>query len=352
LIVIMLKRLNICLAIMFLLLSSPAGLYAQPIVNGAGATFPSPLYFKWIEMYGKEDPVRIVYKETGSGEGIRLLLSREVDFGGTDAFLSEGDLRKTADTILHIPTCIGAVAIIYNLPGNPGLKLSPDILADIFLGRITSWEDHRISQINRGTQATKLKISVVHRSEGSGTTFLLSDYLTKVSPAWKKSAGAGKQIRWLTGIGVEENSGVAELVKKIPGSIGYVSLNYAVAHKLPAAALRNERGRYTKPTVESVSSAASIDLPADARSLITNSGHPNAYPISGFSYIVLFREQAYQQRSKEKAHALARFLWWGIHEGQREAAPLYYAPLPRQAVLVTEKILRSLTYAGQLLLKP
>jgi phosphate transport system substrate-binding protein len=335
-----------------LLLSTPAGLYSQPVVNGAGATFPSPLYFKWIEAYGKEDPVRIVYKETGSGEGIRLLLSREVDFGGTDALLSEGEMGKTTDTILHVPTCIGAVAIIYNLPGNPGLRLSPDILADIFQGRISSWTDQRISQINRGAPLAKLKISVVHRSEGSGTTFLLSNYLTKVSPFWRKSIGAGKQIRWPTGIGVEENSGVAELVKKIPGSIGYVSLNYAVANKLPAAALKNERGRYMKPTVESVSSAASIDLPADARALITNSSHPNAYPISGFSYIVLFREQAYNQRSKEKAQALVRFLWWGIHEGQREAAPLFYAPLPHQAVLVTEKILRSLTYAGQSLLKP
>jgi len=348
----MLKRLIICLFIAFLLLSTPAGLYSQPVLNGAGATFPSPFYFRWIEAYGKDDPVRIIYKEAGSGEGIRLLLSREVDFGGTDAFLSAGDMRKTSDTILHVPTCIGAVAIIYNLPGNPGLRLSPDILSDIFMGRIASWADQRISRINRGSPLANLKISVIHRSEGSGTTFLLSDYLTKVSPVWKKTVGAGKQIRWLTGIGVEENSGVAELVKKIPGSIGYVSLNYAVAHKLPAAALKNERGRYVKPTGESVSSAASIALPADARALITNSGHPNAYPISGFSYIVLFREQAYHQRSKEKAQALVRFLWWGIHEGQREAAPLFYAPLPRQAVLVTEKILHSLTYAGQPLLKP
>jgi len=348
----MLKRLKICLVITFLLLSSPAGLYSQPVLNGAGATFPSPLYFKWIEAYGKDDPVRIIYKGAGSGEGIRQLLAREVDFGGTDAFLSEEDMRKTPDTILHIPTCIGAVAIIYNLPGNQDLRLTPDILTDIFLGRITSWADQRISQINSGASPAKLKISVVHRSEGSGTTFLLSDYLTKVSPAWKKTVGVGKQIRWKTGIGVEENSGVAELVKKIPGSIGYVSLNYAVALKLPTAALKNKRGRYMKPTVESVSSAASIDLPTDARALITNSGHPNAYPISGFSYIVLFREQAYHQRSKEKAESLARFLWWCIHEGQREAGPLFYAPLPRQAVLVTEKILRSLAYAGQPILKP
>jgi len=343
----MLKGLKICLVIAFLLLSTPGGLYAQPVVNGAGATFPSPLYFKWIEAYGKEDPVRIIYKEVGSGEGIRLLLAREVDFGGTDAFLSEAEMDKSRDVLLHIPTCIGAVAIIYNLPGNPDIRLTPDLLADIFLGRITSWADRRISRINRNASSTNLKISVVHRSEGSGTTFLLSDYLAKINPAWKQTVGAGKQIRWQTGIGVEENSGVAEWVKKIPGSIGYVSLNYAVANKLPAAALKNAWGHYTKPTVQSVSFAAPIDLPADARALITNSSHPHAYPISGFSYIVLFREQAYHQRSKEKAQSLARFLRWCIHEGQREAAPLFYAPLPHHAVQVADKILRSLTFAGQ-----
>ncbi len=327
------------------------GLSAQPILKGAGATFPSPLYYKWIDTSKKQHSARISYKEAGSSEGIRLLLARKVDFGATDIFLSESEMKRSPAPLVHIPTCIGAVAVIYNLSGYPDIRMTPDVLAEIFLGRITSWADPRISGMNRHLKLPAVPIAVVHRSEGSGTTYLLTDYLSKVSALWKKAVGAGKAVRWPVGFGVEENSGVADLVKRIPGSIGYVSLNYAIRKGLPSAWLMNRAGRFVKPTVQSASAAASVDLSRDARILFTNSNAPDGYPISGFTYILLFQEQAYKDRSKNKALALAHFLWWCIHEGQREAAPLHYAPLPPEAVSIAENLLRSLTYAGQPLLR-
>lgn len=340
-----------CIFICLLTVFMPyEGLFAQPIINGAGATFPSPLYFRWMEAYNKQMPSRIMYRETGSKEGIRLLLNREVDFGGTDIFLSDTEMQQSSGPILHIPTCVGAVAIIYHLPGNPGIKITTDVLTDIYLGRITIWSDRRIRQINSGVNLPKLDITVVHRSEGSGTTYLLTDYFSKVSPVWKKNVSLGLSIRWPTGIGVKDNSGVAGLVKKIPGSIGYVSLNYAINNNLPVAAMQNAHGHFIKPTVESVSAAASINLPQDTRIILTNSRVPSAYPICGFSYIAVFREQFYKSHTEERARALAQFLWWCVHDGQRYAHDLSYAPLPDGTVIQVEKVLRTMTYKGRTLL--
>ncbi|MDD5169704.1 MAG: phosphate ABC transporter substrate-binding protein PstS [Syntrophales bacterium] len=337
-------RIVLCAMMVLLPLES---LYAQPIISGAGATFPSPLYFKWIEVYKKQSPLRITYRETGSSEGIRLLLAREVDLGGSDIFLSDSEIKKSPAPVLHIPTCVGAVAIIYHLSGNHEIRLTTDVLTDIFLGRITSWRDRRVLKINNQANLPMLKITVVHRSEGSGTTHLLTDYFSKVNPTWRKSVGAGQSIRWPTGVGVGENSGVASLVKKIPGSIGYVSLNYAMKNNLPAVALQNAHGRFIKPDVESVSAAASIVLPPDARIILTNSSVPTAYPICGFSYIILFREQSYKDHAVERARVLAEFLRWAIHDGQSYATPLFYAPLPVETVIQVDKVLHSITYKGK-----
>lgn len=339
------KRLG--LAFFFFLYPLLSFAAADVILSGAGATFPSPLYDRWIEAYRSQGGSRIVYEGCGSGRGINLLLKQKTDFGATDIFLSDEEMRRSAADILHIPTCVGAVAIIYNLPGAPRLRFTPDLLVDIFLGRITRWSDRRIAWFNPDIALPELEIAVVHRSEKSGTTFLLTDYLSKVSPGWKKSIGSGLVVRWPAGLGVEENSGVADLVQRVPGSIGYVSLNYAKARGLPVAAIRNHAGQFVYPTEDALSLAATVDIPQDTRILITNSRAPRGYPISAFTYLIFYREQAYNHRSKNKALALAHFLWWCIHEGQRYTKPLYYAPLPQDVVARSEKIIRSVTYQGK-----
>lgn len=337
-------RFFLCLLIV---LSPCESLCAQPIINGAGATFPSPLYYKWISASRQDIPARILYRETGSSEGLRLLMSRKIDFGASDFFLSDTEMRKAPAPLLHIPTCIGAVAIIYNLADHPEIRLTSDILADIFQGRITFWTDSRIRKVNPRLSLPPLKITLIHRSEGSGTTFLLTDHLSKVSPSWRKLVGTGQTVRWPRGLGVEGNAGVAGMVKKIPGSIGYVSLNYAVKNSLPAAALQNASGRFIKPTVESVSAAASAVLPPDGRLILTNNSAPDAYPVCGFTYMVVFRELAYKGQSLEYARTMAKFLWWCVHDGQRYAEPLHYAPLPKETVKQVEQIIRSIAYKGR-----
>ena len=339
-------RLFICM----LLILQPCLSHAQPVINGAGATFPGPLYIKWIEEYGKSRPLRVTYRETGSSDGIRMLLAREVDFGATDAYLPDETLKQHQGSLLHIPTCIGAVAIIYHLEGSPEIKMTPAVLADIFMGKITSWSDKRIREINPGIDIRENNITLVHRSEGSGTTFLLAHYLSQVSVVWEKKIGSGQAIRWPTGIGVRENSGIAAMVKKIPGSVGYVSLNHAIKNGLATVALQNASGNFIKPTVAAVTAAASVVLPTDARIMLTNSPTPSAYPICGFSYIIVYREQSYRDHSEERSRALAKFLLWCIRDGQRYTEKLFYAPLPDQTMNQLEKAVRTMTFKGKPLL--
>jgi len=328
------------------LASAAAPAKAQPILSGAGATFPHPLYERWIHSYSQKAPVRVTYRGTGSADGIQDLLQRKIDFGATDVSLSDREMQEAAAPILHLPTCVGAVAVIYNLEGDPDLRLTPDLLADIFLGRIPSWDHPRLRALNPSVDLPSLEIMVVHRAEGSGTNYILSDYLSKVSPHWNRERGVGKTVAWNTGLGVRGNSGVASMVKKIPGAIGYVSLNYAVGNRLPVVRVKNAGNRFVKPTVESATEAASISMPADWRRPITNTEAPEGYPISGFTYLIFYQEQSYSGRTKEKARALASFLWWCVHEGQRECAPLHYAPLPETVSIQCRKILRSMTFAG------
>jgi phosphate transport system substrate-binding protein len=345
-IVIMLKR-WFCLACLLgpLCLAGP-GEAADTILNGAGATFPYPLYEKWMNIYREKTGIRVDYQAVGSGSGIRKLLGREVDFGGTDAFLSNEELEQAEGDILHIPTCLGAVTIIYHLPENPLLKFTPELIADIFLGKLSNWSDQRISAINPGVRFPDLKISVVHRSDGSGTTFVFTDYLSKSNPSWQKQVGRGKKVRWPTGMGVEGNPNLAQFVKKIPGSIGYVELAYAKRHHLPVASIKNRSGHFIEPTMKTVSRAAEVSLPADTRILITDTPSPDGYPISAFTWMIFYKEQSYDQRSHDKALQLGRFLWWALHEGQKYNRELFYAPLPREAVQKSEEIVASLRFQG------
>ncbi len=314
---------------------------------GAGATFPYPLYSKMFSEYYKEKGIRVNYQAIGSGGGIRQLLNKVVDFGGTDAFMSDGSLAKATAKILHIPTCLGAVVVTYNLPGNPKLKLTSDIIADIFLGKIKKWNDDRIKKLNPEVGLPDSNITVVHRSDGSGTTFIFSDYLSKVSKKWREKVGRGKSLNWPVGLGGKGNPGVAGLIKQTPNSVGYVELIYALQNNMPFATIKNKKGNFIVPSLKSVSLAAQINIPDDTRISLTDTDAEKGYPISSFTWIILYQEQNYNSRSYERAKATVDLLWWIIHNGQKYNKELEYAPLPASAVEKAEKILKSVIYNGK-----
>ncbi|HUL30422.1 MAG TPA: phosphate ABC transporter substrate-binding protein PstS [Thermodesulfobacteriota bacterium] len=258
---------------------------------GAGATFPYPLYSKMFDVYNKEYGVKVNYQAIGSGGGIRQLISKTVDFGGSDAIMTDKDLAEASAPVLHIPTCAGAVVLTYNLTGDPQLRFTPDVIADIFLGKITKWNDGRISAINPGMKLPDMNITVAHRSDGSGTTFIFSDYLSKVSADWKEKVGTGPSLNWPTGLGGKGNPGVAGLVKQTPGSIGYVELIYALQNKMPFGMVKNKKGKWVTATLASTSKAADTNLPDDMKVSLTDTDSPEGYPISGFTWILVYKEQ-------------------------------------------------------------
>jgi phosphate transport system substrate-binding protein len=310
------------------------------LITGAGATFPFPLYSKWFNEYNKLHPeLKFNYQSIGSGGGIKQITEGTVDFGATDAPMTEEELSKAPD-VVHIPTVLGAVVVVYNLPGVTALKLSPETVSGIFLGKISNWNDPVIAKENAGAKFPDKAISVAHRSDGSGTTAIFTDYLAKVSPEWQKKVGAGKSVKWPVGLGGKGNEGVTGVVKQTPGSIGYVELAYASQNKLDAAAIKNREGAYVKPSVQSTSEAAAgVEIPADFRVSVTDPAGKGAYPISGFTYILVHRDQ----KDAAKGEALIRFLWWAIHDGQKIAPSLDYAPLPSPAVKKVEAALKGLT---------
>lgn len=318
---------------------------------GAGATFPMPLYTKMFDTYNQKTGIKVNYQAIGSGAGITQLVNKTVDFGATDAFMTNEELSKAGSAILHVPICLGSVVITYNLPNNPKLRLTPEIIADIFLGKISNWNDPKIRAVNSGAKLPDMKITVVHRSDGSGTTFIFTDYLSKISNEWKNGPGVGKSLNWPTGLGAKGNSGVAGYIKQLPGAIGYIELAYAIQNKMPVAVIKNKSGNFIEPSIKSTTHSASIQLPDDTRASITDTSAKEGYPISGFTWIIIYKEQNYSGRSKEKAQALLDLLWWMIHDGQSLAEPLQYAPLPKEVVKKAENILKSVEYNGAKLLK-
>ncbi len=318
---------------------------------GAGATFPYPLYSKMFDVYNKEYGVKVNYQAIGSGGGIRQLINKTVDFGGSDAIMSDKDLAEASAPVLHIPTCAGSVVVTYNLTGDPQLRFTPDVIADIFLGKISKWNDRRISAINPGTKLPDMNITVVHRSDGSGTTFIFSDYLSKVSAEWKEKVGAGTSLNWPTGLGGKGNPGVAGLVQQTPASIGYVELIYAFQNKMPYGTVKNKKGNFVTATIASTSLAANTDLPDDMRVSLTDTDAAEGYPISGFTWILVYKEQNYGDRSEEKARELVKMLWWMTHEGQKQAEPLHYSPLSKRGVEKAEKLIRSISYKEKPLMR-
>jgi phosphate transport system substrate-binding protein len=301
-------------------------------LTGAGATFPAPLYSKWFDVYATKTGVKINYQPIGSGGGIRQLSEQTVDFGATDAPMSDAELgRAKGGSILHIPTALGAVVVIYNLPSVPaGLKLTGEVLAAIYQGQITKWNDPRIASLNAGLSLPATDILVVHRSDGSGTTYVFSDYLASVSPTWATKPGKGKELQWPVGLGAKGNDGVSGQVKQTPGAIGYTELAYATQNKLTAAAIKNAGGEFVAPSIESVTAAAAgavSKLPpnTDYRVSIVNAQGKGVYPISSFTWIIAYGKQGDASKGKK----LTDFLHWALTDGQSLEAALDYAPLPQ-----------------------
>jgi phosphate transport system substrate-binding protein len=329
----------------------PSG--AATTLTGAGATFPNPLYSKWIDAFSKQCKTQINYQAVGSGAGITQITNRTVDFGASDGIMTADQItaaEAAGGPILHIPMTSGAVAIVVNLPGiqQGQLKLAPDVLADIYLKKITKWNDPRIAALNSGVNLPSTDIAVVHRSDGSGTTFIFTDYLSKVSSDWKSTVGEGTTVQWPGDIGGEKNDGVAQQVKQISGAIGYVELAYATQNNLAWAAIENSAGKFVEPTLAGTTAAATgITLPDDMKIMITNSSNPAAYPIAGFSWVLAYVNQT----DKAKGQALVYYLWWGIHDGQQYATDLLYGPLSPDVVKKAEAEVKSITYQGQPLLQ-
>ena len=317
-------------------------------LQGAGATFPNPLYQKWVSEYGKaHSNVRIDYQSIGSGGGIKQIQAQTVDFGASDAPMSDADLKSAPGELLHIPTVLGAVVVTYNVASvTQPLHFSPEVLANIFLGKINKWDDQQIRQDNPGVNLPAADITVVHRADGSGTSYVFTDYLSKVSPEWKEQVGADKSPKWPVGQGGKGNEGVTGQIKNQPNTIGYVELAYAVQNKLPAARIKNASGKFIEPSINAITAAAasaSAQTPDDLRVSITNATGENAYPISSYTYILAYKDQ----KNADKGKALVAFLWWGIHDGEQFAQDLQYAPLPPEIVKRAEAKINSITSGGK-----
>ena len=314
---------------------------AQLLINGAGATFPYPIYSKWFDDYSKIDPaVRFNYQSIGSGGGQKQILEQTVDFGASDGPMSDANLAKAPGKLLHVPTVAGAVVVTYNLPGGPKLKLDGPTVAAIFMGEITKWNDAKIVALNEGVRLPNVDIVVVHRSDGSGTSYIFTDYLSSVSPDWAKRVGKNTSVKWPTGLGAKGNEGVAGQVKQLDGAIGYIELAYAHQNKLPFADLKNSAGNSVTASLESITEAlATAKIPDDFRFSIVNPPGDKAYPIAGATWLLVYQ----QQKDATKGKKLVEFLNWALTKGETEAATLDYAQLPdslRERVLERIKTIK------------
>ncbi len=328
------------LALLCLALAVPA--LGQTTLNGAGATFPYPMYSKWFSEYHKAHPdVEINYQSIGSGGGIRQVLAGTVDFGASDGPMSDEQLAQSKTKILHIPTVLGAVVPAYNIPGVTGeVKFTPQALADIFLGKITSWNDKAITSVNPGMNFPNQEIIVLHRSDGSGTTYIFTDYLSKISPEWQGGPSKGTSVKWPKGLGGKGNEGVAGMIRQMPGSIGYIELIYAVQNKIPYGSVQNSAGGFIKASLASVTAAAASapKMPADFRVSITNAPGKDAYPISSFTWLLI----PAQSKDAAKGKILADFLSWMLSDGQKMTADLTYAPLPDSVVAKVKEAIKQI----------
>lgn len=328
--------------------SDSEGNSPETAISGAGATFPYPYYNIVFRDYMRlHDGITVNYGAIGSGGGIRSLRDRSVDFGASDAFLNEKEIASMNGEVLHIATCMGGVVMAYTLEGVDSLRLTGPLIADIYLGKIKKWNDPRLTRENPTVTLPDLDITPVYRSDGSGTTYNFSEYLCVVSPEWNRIMGKGKALKWEAGIAAKGNPGVAGIVQQTHGAIGYIGSEYALSLKLPTAKLKNRAGRYVDATLASISAAAKVELPDDMRATITDSDDPAAYPISLFTWILVYREQQYDNRTLQDAQLLVDLLHYMISpEGQKVAAQINYAPLSEQALEKNRKLIGKITYGG------
>jgi phosphate transport system substrate-binding protein len=318
-------------------------------ILGAGSSFDNPLFSKMFAEYNKTTGLKVNYQSVGSGAGILQLTNKTVDFGASDAPMNaKQDSATNGTAVLHIPVTAGAVVLTYNLADvKDTLKITPNVLAEIFLGTIKKWNDAKIAADNKGVKLPNIEIVVVHRSDGSGTSNIFTTYLSKVSKDWETKVGKGSAVNWPAGQGGKGNEGVAGIVKQTPGAIGYVELAYAVQNNMAFAKMQNKAGNFIVPSVATTSASANVQLPADSKISLTNTDAADGYPISGFSWVLIYKEQKYGDRSIDKATKMLKLLQWVIHDGQQYSSALNYAPLPDAAVKVADDILKSATYDGK-----
>lgn len=321
-------------------------------IIGAGSSFDNPLFSKMFFVYHDSTKIQVNYQSVGSGAGISQLTHKTIDFGASDAPMNETQMKAVGSDVLHVPVTAGAVVISYNLPNfKESLKFTPEVVADIFLGKIKKWNDPKIAAANPGVNLPATDIVVAHRSDGSGTSAIFTSYLSKVSADWKTKVGSGTSVNWPIGLGGKGNEGVSGLVKQTPGGVGYIELAYAIQNHMPYASIQNQAGKFIVPSIESVTAAADIEIPADGKVLLTNTSAAEGYPISGFSWVLIYKEQNYNNRTQAQAEALVKLVNWMIHTGQQYSTKLDYAPLSTAAVATGEAILKTATYKGQPVLK-
>lgn len=331
--------------------NSPAAYQDDKEIVGAGSSFDYPLFSKVFSEYNTLTGVKVNYQSVGSGAGISQLTSKTVDFGASDAPMNGKQDSALSAPALHIPVTAGAVVLSYNLPEvKETLQLTPAVLADIFLGNITAWNDSKIAAINKGIKLPSTPVLIVHRSDGSGTTNIFTTYLAKVSDQWNTKVGKGSAVNWPVGLGGKGNEGVAGLIKQTPGGIGYIELAYAIQNTMPYAKVQNKSGNFITPSTASITAAANVSIPADSKISLTNTDAKDGYPISGFSWVLVYKEQNYGNRTKVKATNLIKLISWTIHDGQKFSASLNYAPLSPAAIKVGDAILKSVTFDGKPLL--
>jgi phosphate transport system substrate-binding protein len=319
---------------------------------GAGSSFDNPLFSKVFSEYNKLNGLKVNYQSVGSGAGISQLTNKTVDFGASDAPMNAKQDSAVSAPVLHIPVTAGAVVLSYNLAEvKDTLLLSPAVLADIFLGKITKWNDHKIAAINKSAKLPATSIVIAHRSDGSGTSNIFTTYLSKVSDEWSTKVGKGSSVNWPVGLGGKGNEGVAGLVKQTPGAIGYIELAYAIQNNMAFAKVQNKAGNFITPSIASVTAAANIQIPADSKVSLTNTEAADGYPISGLSWVLIYKEQKYNDRSADRATKLLKLISWTIHDGQQFSGALNYAPLSPAAVIVGDSILKSATYDSKQILQ-
>lgn len=340
-------------AITFMACNSGSKKIEPAKLSGAGATFPAPFYNIVFKKYAEASGNDVTYGAVGSGGGIRSLKDKTVDFGATDVFLSDKELSEMGGSVAHIPTALGAVVVSYNLPEVKGLKLTASLISEIFRGKITRWNDAKIKSVNPGLTLPDKAITPVYRSDGSGTTAVFSEYMSKVDEAWKQEIGEGKSLKFPVGVAAKGNPGVAGVVAETQGAVGYIGSEYALALNIPSAELQNSSGKFVTANEKSISASADVDMPDDTRLVITNSSNPEAYPISTFTWIIVYKDQNYNNRTESQAKALIGLLDYITgKEGQDAAVKTHYAALPPKALEKTAAIIKSITFGANAVVLP